>query len=116
MTTQQLISQIYKKQSFLCIGLDTDLKKITTLLLNNEDPIFSFNKAIIDATHHLCVAYKPDTGFYEARGVKGWQSLEKTSHYSSRNYPEVSPLAAAKRGGIGNTSSMYAKAFFEDLG
>jgi len=116
MTTQQLITQIHKKQSFLCIGLDTDLNKIPTLLLNNEDPIFSFNKAIIDATHHLCVAYKPNTAFYEAHGVKGWQSLEKTIQYINSNYPEIFTIADAKRGDIGNTSSMYAKAFFDDLG
>jgi orotidine-5'-phosphate decarboxylase len=116
MTAQQLIEQIRKKQSFLCIGLDTDLNKIPTLLLNNEDPIFSFNKAIIDATHHLCVAYKPNTAFYEAHGVKGWQSLEKTIQYINSNYPEIFTIADAKRGDIGNTSSMYAKAFFKDLG
>uniref|UniRef100_UPI00404B62B8 orotidine-5'-phosphate decarboxylase n=1 Tax=Gelidibacter sp. TaxID=2018083 RepID=UPI00404B62B8 len=116
MTTKHLIEQIHKKQSFLCIGLDTDLNKIPTLLLNNEDPIFSFNKAIIDATHHLCVAYKPNTAFYEAHGVKGWQSLEKTIQYINSNYPEIFTIADAKRGDIGNTSSMYAKAFFNDLG
>ena len=85
-------------------------------MLNNEDPIFSFNKAIIDATHHLCVAYKPNTAFYEAHGVKGWQSLEKTIQYINSNYPEIFTIADAKRGDIGNTSSMYAKAFFKDLG
>jgi orotidine-5'-phosphate decarboxylase len=116
MTTKHLIEQIHKKQSFLCIGLDTDLNKIPTLLLNNEDPIFSFNKAIIDATHHLCVAYKPNTAFYEAHGVKGWQSLEKTIQYINSNYPEIFTIADAKRGDIGNTSHMYAKAFFDDLG
>ncbi len=116
MTTQQLIDQIRKKQSFLCIGLDTDLNKIPSFLLNTEDPMFSFNKAIIDATHHLCVAYKPNTAFYEAHGVKGWQSLEKTINYINSNYPEIFTIADAKRGDIGNTSSMYAKAFFDDLG
>src|SRR5690606_3486337 len=116
MTTQHLIDQIRKKQSFLSIGLDTDLNKIPSFLLNTEDPMFSFNKAIIDATHHLCVAYKPNTAFYEAHGVKGWQSLEKTIQYINNNYPEIFTIADAKRGDIGNTSSMYAKAFFDDLG
>ena len=116
MTTQHLIDQIRKKQSFLSIGLDTDLNKIPSFFLNTEDPMFSFNKAIIDATHHLCVAYKPNTAFYEAHGVKGWQSLEKTIQYINSNYPEMFTIADAKRGDIGNTSSMYAKAFFDDLG
>jgi len=116
MTTQQLISQIKSKQSFLCIGLDVDLNKIPKHLLQEEDPIFAFNKAIIDATHHLCVAYKPNTAFYEAYGIKGWQALEKTINYLNENYPEIYTIADAKRGDIGNTSTMYAKAFFEDLG
>ena len=116
MTTQQLIDQIKKKQSFLCIGLDVDLNKIPHYLLEEDDPIFTFNKAIIDATHHLCVAYKPNTAFYEAYGLKGWKSLEKTIHYLNQNHPEIFTIADAKRGDIGNTSSMYAKAFFEDLG
>ncbi|MEO8772762.1 MAG: orotidine-5'-phosphate decarboxylase [Gelidibacter sp.] len=116
MTTQQLIDQIKKKQSFLCIGLDVDLSKIPQHLLKEEDPIFAFNKAIIDATHHLCVAYKPNTAFYEAYGLKGWKSLEKTIQYLNQNHPEIFTIADAKRGDIGNTSSMYAKAFFEDLG
>ncbi|WAC01818.1 orotidine-5'-phosphate decarboxylase [Lacinutrix neustonica] len=115
MTTQQLITQIHKKKSFLCIGLDVDLNKIPHHLLELEDPIFEFNKAIIDATHHLCVAYKPNTAFYEAYGIKGWQSLEKTIHYLNQNHPEIFTIADAKRGDIGNTSTMYAKAFFEDL-
>lgn len=115
MTTQQLIEQIKLKKSFLCIGLDVDLKKIPQHLLKQEDPIFAFNKAIIDATHHLCVAYKPNTAFYEAYGIKGWQSLEKTIKYLNEKYPEIFTIADAKRGDIGNTSSMYAKAFFEDL-
>ena len=115
MTTQQLIEQIHIKQSFLCIGLDVDLNKIPKHLLKEEDPIFSFNKAIIDATHHLCVAYKPNIAFYEAYGIKGWKSLEKTINYLNRNYSEIFTIADAKRGDIGNTSSMYAKAFFEDL-
>ncbi|APQ18190.1 orotidine-5'-phosphate decarboxylase [Maribacter hydrothermalis] len=115
MTTQELVAQIHKKQSFLCIGLDTDLEKIPAFLLEEEDPIFSFNKGIIDATHHLCVAYKPNIAFYEAYGVKGWSSLRKTIEYLNDNYPEIFTIADAKRGDIGNTSTRYAKAFFEDL-
>ena len=115
MTTEQLVSQINLKKSFLCIGLDVDLNKIPSHLLDSDDPIFEFNKAIIDATHHLCVAYKPNTAFYEAYGIKGWKSLAKTIKYLNTNYPEIFTIADAKRGDIGNTSSMYAKAFFEDL-
>ncbi|MCK8481557.1 orotidine-5'-phosphate decarboxylase [Psychroserpens algicola] len=115
MTTQQLTEQIKKKKSFLCIGLDVDLNKIPKHLLKEEDPIFAFNKAIIDATHHLCVAYKPNTAFYEAYGLKGWKALEKTIMYLNVKHPEQFTIADAKRGDIGNTSTMYAKAFFEDL-
>ncbi|WP_339889221.1 orotidine-5'-phosphate decarboxylase [uncultured Flavobacterium sp.] len=115
MTTKQLFQQIQTKKSFLCIGLDVDLNKIPKHLLKLEDPIFEFNKAIIDATHDLCVSYKPNTAFYEAYGIKGWQSLQKTIEYINSNYPEIFTIADAKRGDIGNTSSMYAKAFFEDL-
>lgn len=115
MTTQQLTHQIRQKKSFLCIGLDVDLNKIPTHLLELEDPIFEFNKAIIDATHDLCVCYKPNTAFYEAYGLKGWQSLQKTIDYLNQNHPDIFTIADAKRGDIGNTSSMYAKAFFEDL-
>ena len=115
MTTQELVAQIKKKKSFLCIGLDVDLNKIPTHLLDEEDPIFAFNKAIIDATHQLCVAYKPNIAFYEAYGLKGWLSLEKTINYLNKSYPEIFTIADAKRGDIGNTSTMYAKAFFEDL-
>lgn len=115
MTTQQLFQQIQTKKSFLCIGLDVDLNKVPKHLLELEDPIFEFNKAIIDATHDLCIAYKPNTAFYEAYGIKGWQSLQKTIEYINSNYPEIFTIADAKRGDIGNTSSMYAKAFFEDL-
>ena len=115
MTTQELVAQIKKKQSFLCIGLDVDLNKIPKHLLEEEDPIFAFNKAIIDATHHLCVSYKPNTAFYEAYGLKGWKSLERTIAYLNENYPEIYTIADAKRGDIGNTSTMYAKAFLEDL-
>jgi len=115
MTTQFLVDQIKKKKSFLVVGLDTDLDKIPKHLLKEEDPIFAFNKAIIDATHDLCVGYKPNTAFYEAYGIKGWQSLEKTINYINEKYPEQFTIADAKRGDIGNTSSRYAKAFFEDL-
>ena len=115
MTTSEIVTQIRKKKSFLCIGLDVDQQKIPTFLLEKEDPIFEFNKAIIDATHHLCVAYKPNIAFYEAYGIKGWISLEKTIKYINQNHPEIFTIADAKRGDIGNTSSMYAKAFFEDL-
>lgn len=115
MTTQQLVSEIQKKKSFLCIGLDVDLNKIPAHLLQEEDPIFAFNKTIIDATHHLCVAYKPNTAFYEAYGIKGWKSLERTINYLNEKHPEIFTIADAKRGDIGNTSTMYAKAFFEDL-
>jgi orotidine-5'-phosphate decarboxylase len=115
MTSQQLTTQIKQKKSFLCIGLDVDLEKIPSHLTNAEFPIFEFNKAIIDATHDLAVAYKPNTAFYEAQGVKGWQSLKKTIDYLNENYPEIFTIADAKRGDIGNTSTMYAKAFLEDL-
>ena len=115
MTTQELINQIRTKKSFLCIGLDVDLTKIPQYLLELEDPIFEFNKAIIDATHDLCVSYKPNMAFYEAYGLKGWQSLQKTINYINENYPEIFTIADAKRGDIGNTSAMYAKAFLEDL-
>ena len=110
MTKAQLITQIKSKQSFLCIGLDTDISKIPTHLLKTEDPIFEFNKAIIDATKDFCVAYKPNIAFYESLGAKGWESLKKTLDY----IPEtIFTIADAKRGDIGNTSSMYAKTFFE---
>jgi orotidine-5'-phosphate decarboxylase len=116
MTNDFLISEIHKKKSFLCIGLDVDLTKIPKHLLEEEDPIFAFNKAIIDATHHLAVAYKPNTAFYEAYGIKGWKALEKTIDYLNKYHPEIFTIADAKRGDIGNTSTMYAKAFLEDLG
>jgi len=115
MTKQALISQIRKKKSFLCIGLDVDVEKIPAHLLKEEDPIFEFNKQIIDATHDLAVAYKPNIAFYEAYGLKGWQSLEKTIDYLNKNYPEIFTIADAKSGDIGNTSTRYAKAFFENL-
>ncbi len=115
MTTQQLISQIQAKKSFLCIGLDVDLDKIPKHLLALDNPIFEFNKAIIDATHYLCVAYKPNIAFYEAYGLKGWQALKQTIDYINKNHPEIFTIADAKRGDIGNTATMYAKAFFDDL-
>jgi orotidine-5'-phosphate decarboxylase len=115
MTTEQLVQQIKQKQSFLCIGLDVDLTKIPPHLLELEDPIFEFNKSIIDATHDLCVAYKPNMAFYEAYGIKGWRSLEKTIQYLNEKHPTIFTIADAKRGDIGNTSTMYAKAFLEDL-
>jgi orotidine-5'-phosphate decarboxylase len=115
MTTQQLHEQILQKKSFLCVGLDPDLTKIPPHLLETEDPIFEFNKAIIDTTHDLAVGYKPNTAFFEAYGIKGWISLQKTINYINENFPEIFTIADAKRGDIGNTSSMYAKAFFEDL-
>ncbi|MAP79695.1 MAG: orotidine-5'-phosphate decarboxylase [Aequorivita sp.] len=116
MTTEKLVSEIHRKNSFLCVGLDVDIDKIPTSLLHEEDPIFSFNKAIIDATHQYTVAYKPNSAFYEAYGIKGWKALEKTISYLNTKYPEIFTIADAKRGDIGNTSSRYAKAFFTDLG
>lgn len=115
MTRQELIDQIFAKHSFLCVGLDTDLKKIPQHLLNEEDPIFAFNKAIINATSSYCVAYKPNLAFYEAHGVKGWVAFERTIHYLKVNYPHHFIIADAKRGDIGNTSAMYARTFFEQL-
>jgi orotidine-5'-phosphate decarboxylase len=112
MTRQELIQQIKEKRSFLCVGLDTDLDKIPNHLLDTEDPVFEFNKAIIDATKDFCVAYKPNIAFYECLGVKGWQSLEKTLNYIPKN---IFTIADAKRGDIGNTSTYYAKTFFEYL-
>lgn len=116
MKSEVLVEQIHKKRSFLCIGLDTDLTKIPAHLLSEEDPIFSFNKAIIDATHHLCVAYKPNMAFYEAYGLEGWKSLERTMTYLNEEYPEMFTIADAKRGDIGNTASRYAEAFYNQLG
>lgn len=116
MTLEGLVSEIHRKKSFLCVGLDVDLDKIPQFLLELSDPIFEFNKAIIDATHRYAVAYKPNLAFYEAYGTKGWIALEKTIGYLNETYPEIFTIADAKRGDIGNTASMYAKAFFEDLG
>ncbi|MER3376251.1 MAG: orotidine-5'-phosphate decarboxylase [Allomuricauda sp.] len=115
MKIAHLISQIHQKKSFLCVGLDTDLEKIPKHLLKEEDPIFAFNKAIIDATHPYCVAYKPNIAFYEAYGLQGWKSLERTMAYLNGKHPEIFTIADAKRGDIGNTSTRYAKAFFEEL-
>lgn len=115
MKIEDLIAQIRQKKSFLCVGLDTDLDKIPNHLLKEEDPIFAFNKAIIDATHQYCVAYKPNIAFYEAYGIEGWKSLERTMEYLNENYPEMFTIADAKRGDIGNTSTRYAKAFFETM-
>ncbi len=115
MNRQELIRQINKKQSFLCIGLDTDIQKIPQHLLKFEDPVFEFNKAIIDATHDLAIAYKPNLAFYESRGTQGWISLEKTIAYLNRFKDEIFTIADAKRGDIGNTSKQYAKAFLEIL-
>ena len=115
MTKQELVDQIREKQSFLCIGLDSDITKIPKHLLSDEDPVFSFNKQIIDATHDLAVAYKPNIAFYESRGVEGWKSLEKTIDYLNSLKDTVFTIADAKRGDIGNTSTQYAKAFFEQL-
>ncbi len=115
MNRQQLFEQIIKKNSFLCVGLDTDINKIPEFLRNEEDPIFEFNKRIIDATAEYTIAYKPNLAFYEAVGVKGWTALAKSVEYIRSNYSDIFIIADAKRGDIGNTSKMYAKAFFEEM-
>lgn len=115
MTRNELIASIQRKRSFLCVGLDTDLKKVPAHLLQEEDPVFAFNKAIIDATAPYCVAYKPNLAFYESMGVKGWIAFEKTVAYLRENYPDQFVIADAKRGDIGNTSAMYARTFFEEM-
>ena len=112
---ETLKQEIFSKKSFLCVGLDVDLSKIPPFLLKEEDPIFAFNKAIIDATHPYTIAYKPNIAFYEAYGERGWQSLRKTIDYLNEQHPRIFTIADAKRGDIGNTATMYAKAFFEDL-
>ena len=112
---ERLKQEIFSKKSFLCVGLDVDLNKIPPFLLKENDPIFAFNKAIIDATHPYTIAYKPNIAFYEAYGEKGWQSLRKTIDYLNKQHPHIFTIADAKRGDIGNTATMYAKAFFEDL-
>jgi orotidine-5'-phosphate decarboxylase len=115
MTTEFLIDQIKKKQSFLCVGLDTDIQKIPEHLKTHDNPVFEFNRQIIDATAEYCVAYKPNIAFYEALGLKGWKALHQTIDYLNTNYPEIFTIADAKRGDIGNTASKYAQAFFKDL-
>lgn len=116
MTKKQLIEHIFQKESFLCVGLDSDRKKLPPHLLGQDDAMFLFNKAIIDATAPYCVAYKPNVAFYECEGMEGWQALEKTVQYLKEYYPDHLILADAKRGDIGNTSAMYARCFFEHLG
>ena len=115
MTRDELFENIKRKKSFLCVGLDTDVRKIPQFLLEEDDPIFAFNKRIIDATAHLCVAYKPNLAFYESMGSFGLQAFEKTVEYIQTNYPDQFIIADAKRGDIGNTSDMYARSFFEHL-
>ncbi|MCI0750891.1 MAG: orotidine-5'-phosphate decarboxylase [Flammeovirgaceae bacterium] len=112
MNRQQLFERIKNKSSYLCIGLDTDIEKIPKHLLSEKDPVFEFNKQIIDATADYCIAYKPNLAFYEAQGLKGWESLQKTIAYIPKDFFTI---ADAKRGDIGNTSAMYAKAFFENM-
>ncbi len=115
MNYNEIATQIQQKKSFLCVGLDTDINKIPQHLLSEEDPIFAFNKAIIDATAPFTVAYKPNTAFYESLGIKGWMALEKTAKYIKEKYPEIFLIADCKRGDIGNTCKMYAKAFFQEM-
>lgn len=115
MKRHELIEQIRKKRSFLCVGLDTDIAKIPGHLLDEDDPIYAFNREIIDATAPYCIAYKPNLAFYEAFGAKGWTALEKTINYIRERYPEQFIIADAKRGDIGNTSKLYARSFFEHL-
>ena len=116
MNIDSLYQEIKVKESFLCVGLDVDLNKIPPHLLNEKDPIFSFSKGIIDATHSFTVAYKPNLAFFEAYGLKGWKAFEKTIDYLNKNYPNHFIIADAKRGDIGNTAGRYAKAFFENFG
>jgi len=115
MTAEELFSNIRNKASFLCVGLDTDFNKIPRSLLDSEYPVFEFNKRIVDATHDLAVAYKPNMAFYETLGAAGWMSLEMTVNYIRERYPDMFLIADAKRGDIGNTSRMYAHAFFRNL-
>ena len=114
MNRQQLINEIFTKKTFLCVGLDTDINKIPAHLKNEDNPIFAFNKAIIDATAPYCVAYKPNLAFYECYGLKGMLAFEKTIQYIKENHPNHFIIADAKRGDIGNTSKMYAQTFFEE--
>ncbi len=115
MTRNELIDNILKKRSFLCVGLDSDINKIPSFLHETDDPVFEFNRAIIDATADFAVAYKPNIAFYESRGASGWVTLKKTVDYINENYPEIFTIADAKRGDIGNTSKLYARAFFENM-
>ena len=115
MNRSELVNQIQEKNSFLVVGLDTDITKIPKHLMGETDPVFAFNKAIIDATAAYTIAYKPNLAFYESEGLSGWQSLEKTVQYLHENYPDIFLIADAKRGDIGNTSAMYARAFFEKM-
>ena len=116
MTRQELLENIRRKHSFLCVGLDTDIKKIPAHILSDADPIYAFNKAIIHATADLCIAYKPNLAFYESIGTDGWTAFEKTVKYIKENYPDQFIIADAKRGDIGNTSQKYARTFFEHIG
>jgi orotidine-5'-phosphate decarboxylase len=110
-----LFEKVVKKHSFLCVGLDSEIEKIPSFLLKEKDPVFEFNKLIIDATHQYTVAYKPNVAFYECHGASGWNTLEATANYIKKNYPDIFLIADAKRGDIGNTSKMYAKAFLENM-
>ena len=116
MKLEELVNEIRRKRSFLCVGLDSDLSRIPEHLLIEDDPVFAFNKAIIDATHEYCVAYKPNLAFYEAQGVNGWRSLEHTMAYLNHYHPQIFTIADAKRGDIGNTAKQYGKAFFDSMG
>ena len=115
MTYNQIVENIKKKKSFLCVGLDSDIRKIPQFLLQEKDPVFEFNRQIIDETSQYTVAYKPNLAFYECRGAEGWDTLQKTVRYIRQNYPDIFLIADAKRGDIGNTSGMYARAFFEEM-
>jgi orotidine-5'-phosphate decarboxylase len=115
MTHSELFKKIVQKRSFLCVGLDTEIEKIPSFLRRKKNPMFEFNKRIIDATHEFAVAYKPNVAFYESEGTAGWTALADTVNYISKNYPDIFIIADAKWGDIGNTSKMYAKAFFENM-
>ena len=115
MTSLELFENIKKKKSFLCVGLDPEIEKLPRSVFSESDPVFEFNRRIIDTTHPYAVAYKPNVAFYEANGARGWESLEKTVRYIRDNYPDIFVIADAKRGDIGNTSRMYAKAFLENI-
>jgi orotidine-5'-phosphate decarboxylase len=115
MDHSQLFKSITEKRSFLCVGLDSEIEKIPSFLLKTKDPVFEFNRRIIDSTHKYTVAYKPNVAFYECNGTKGWKSLESTLNYIKKNFPGILVIADAKRGDIGNTSKMYAREFFENM-